>query len=159
MSTQSTTAPVRATVLVEAPAERAFKSFTEGMKEWWPATHHILDAELADMVFEPWVGGGIVDRGVDGSECRWARVLVYEPPQRVVFSWDINLSWKHEVDPEATSEVEVRFIPQSADRTWVELEHRGLERHGTGWESMRDAVGSPNGWQGGLELFAQHMAS
>ena len=157
MSIQSTTAPVRAQITVHAPVEHAFKVFTEGMGDWWLSSQHILDAEVAEMVFEPWVGGGIVDRGTDGSECRWARVLAYEPPERVVFSWDISLDWKHEANPEATSEVEVRFIAESPSRTRVELEHRHLERHGAGWEAMRDAVGSPNGWRGGLERFAQHL--
>jgi uncharacterized protein YndB with AHSA1/START domain len=158
MSIQSTATPVRAEILVEAPVRRAFKIFTEGMAEWWPETHHILEGELAEMVFEPWVGGGIIDKGVDGSECRWARVLVYEPPERVVFSWDINLDWKHQPDPDLTSEVEIRFIAESPSRTRVELEHRNLDRHGPGWESMRDAVAHPNGWAGGLELFAQHLS-
>jgi uncharacterized protein YndB with AHSA1/START domain len=157
MSIQSTAAPVRAEVVVDAPRERAFTVFTEGMNDWWPASHHILEAELADMVFEPWVGGGIVDKGVDGSECRWARVLAYEPPERVVFSWDIGLDWKQATDLEATSEVEIRFIAETAARTRVQLEHRNIDRHGSGWESMRDAVGSPEGWQGGLELFGQHL--
>lgn len=153
MSIQSTAAPVRAEVVVDAPIERAFTVFTEGMNEWWPASHHILEAELADMVFEPWAGGGIIDKGIDGSECRWARVLVYEPPERVTFSWDISLNWKHEPDPEATSEVEIRFTAETSTRTRVELEHRNIERHGEGWEKMRDAVGSPDGWN--LEGFAE----
>jgi uncharacterized protein YndB with AHSA1/START domain len=106
------------------------------------------------MVFEPRVGGGIYDRGVDGSECRWARVLAYEPPIRVVFSWDIDLDWEIETDPDKTSEVEVRFTPDGPDRTRVELEHRNLDRHGAGWERMRDAVGSPGGWRAGLQRFA-----
>jgi uncharacterized protein YndB with AHSA1/START domain len=158
MSTQSTAAPVRTSIVVEAPIKRAFDVFTVGMGSWWPETHHILEGELAEMVFEPRAGGHIYDRGVDGGECRWARILAYDPPDRVAFSWDINLQWQRETDPERTSEVEVRFISESATRTRVELEHRGLERHGDGWESMHEAVGSPGGWQGGLELFAQHLA-
>jgi uncharacterized protein YndB with AHSA1/START domain len=156
MSTQSTT-PVQTSIVVAAPIERAFSVFTEGMASWWPTTHHILEAELAEMVFEPRPGGHIYDRGVDGSECRWARVLVYEPPERVVFSWDINLQWKREEDPERTSEVEVRFVAEGPHSTRVELEHRGIERHGEGWEGMRDAVGSPAGWHAGLEAFAQRL--
>jgi uncharacterized protein YndB with AHSA1/START domain len=109
------------------------------------------------MVFEPRPGGHIYDRGVDGSECRWARVLAYEPPARVLFSWDINLDWQIETDPERTSEVEVRFISEGADRTRVELEHRGLERHGDGWERMRGAVASPEGWPAGLAAFGQRL--
>ena len=106
------------------------------------------------MVFEPRVGGHVYDRGVDGSECRWARVLAYEPPSRVVISWDINTQWQLETDLEKTSEVEVRFVAEAPDRTRVELEHRNLDRHGEGWEPMRDAVGSPDGWSDGLRLFA-----
>jgi uncharacterized protein YndB with AHSA1/START domain len=157
MSTQSTAAPVCTSIVVEAPIERAFSVFTDGIGTWWPSTHHILGAELAEMVFEPRVGGSIYDRGVDGSECRWARVLAYEPPERVVFSWDINLQWQRETDPGRTSEVEVRFVAEAPARTRVELEHRGIERHGEGWEKMHDAVASPGGWSAGLDALAQRL--
>jgi uncharacterized protein YndB with AHSA1/START domain len=154
MSTQTADTSVRTSVIVEATIERAFSVFTDEMASWWPPEHHILEADLAQMVFEPRAGGHIYDRGIDGSECRWARVLAYEPPNRVVFSWDINLQWKLETDPEKASEVEVRFVAEGADRTRVELEHRKLERHGEGWEQMRDAVGSPGGWNSGMQKFA-----
>ena len=85
-------------------------------------------------------GGRVYDRGVDGSECRWARVLAYEPPDRVVISWDISPQWQIETDLEKTSEVEVRFIAETPERTRVELEHRNLDRHGDGWEAVRDGV-------------------
>ena len=145
---------VRTTVTVEAPIQRAFDVFTEGIASWWPAEHHILQAELADMTFEPRVGGHIVDRGVDGSECRWARVLSYEPPRRVLFSWDVSPQWQLETDPAKASEVEVLFHAEGPDRTRVELEHRSLDRHGEGWEEMRAAVGSPDGWPRLVETFA-----
>lgn len=157
MSTVPSAPPVHASVVVEAPIERAFETFTAGIGGWWPEKNHILEAELAEMVFEPRVGGHIYDVGVDGSESHWARVLAYEPPERVVFSWDINLNWELESDPERTSEVEVRFIAETAQRTRVELTHGRIERHGAGWESMRGAVGS--GWQGGLDAFAAHVAA
>jgi uncharacterized protein YndB with AHSA1/START domain len=150
---QSATA-VTASTVVEAPIERAFDLFTVGMGTWWPKEHHIIEAPLAEMVFEPRAGGHVYDRGTDGSECRWARVLEFERPHRFVISWDINTSWQLESDPAKTSEVEVRFTPESPARTRVELEHRHLDRHGAGWEGMRDAVGSPSGWQGGLDLLA-----
>jgi uncharacterized protein YndB with AHSA1/START domain len=159
MTMQAADTSVRAQVVVEAPIERAFDLFTEGMPTWWPPEHHLLEAELAEMVVEPREGGHIIDRGVDGSECRWARVLAYEPPNRFVFSWDISTEWKLETDLDKTSEVEVRFIAEAPDRTRVELEHRRLERHGDGWEGMRDSVGSPEGWRGGLELFAEAARS
>jgi uncharacterized protein YndB with AHSA1/START domain len=154
MSIQTTHTAVRTSIVVEAPVERAFDVFTQQMPSWWHPDHHILRGEIAAMVFEPRVGGSIYDRGVDGSECRWARVLAYEPPIRVVFSWDIDLDWEIETDPDKTSEVEVRFTPDGPDRTRVELEHRNLDRHGAGWERMRDAVGSPGGWRAGLQRFA-----
>jgi uncharacterized protein YndB with AHSA1/START domain len=149
---------VSASVVVEAPIDHAFKVFTEDIASWWPPEHHVLEAKLADMVFEPRVGGHVLDRGVDGSECRWARVLAYEPPTRVVFSWDISLEWKIQEDLDKTSEVEVRFVAEGPERTRVELEHRHLDRHGDGWQSMRDGVGSTEGWIVGLTRF-EHLAS
>ena len=153
MTTQVLETSVRTSTLVGAPIERAFSAFTDGIGTWWSETHHILDGELAEMVFEPRVGGSIYDRGVDGTECHWARVLAYDPPHRLVFSWDIDVSWQLEKDHEKTSEVEVRFKPQGEDQTLVELEHRNLDRHGVGWEKIRDAVGSPGGWS--LARFAE----
>jgi uncharacterized protein YndB with AHSA1/START domain len=150
---------VRSSIVVEAPREHAFSVFTQDMGSWWPPEHHILEGELAEMVFEPHVGGHVYDRGVDGRECRWARVLAYDPPERIVFSWDINLEWGLEPDPGKTSEVEVRFIAETPRRTRVELEHRHLERHGTGWEGMSGAVGSSEGWDAGLESYASALAN
>lgn len=154
MNTQAAGTSIRTSICVEAPIERAFSVFTHDIGSWWPPDHHILEAELAEMVFEPREGGHVYDRGVDGGECRWARVLAYEPPTRLMISWDIDLQWQLETDPERTSEVEVLFVADGPDRTRVELEHRHLERHGDGWEQMRHAVGSPNGWGLGLRRFA-----
>jgi uncharacterized protein YndB with AHSA1/START domain len=152
MTMQAMETSVRTSITVEAPVERAFEVFTKGIGTWWDPNHHILEGELAEMVFEPRVGGHIYDRATDGSECRWARVLAYEPPSRLAFSWDISPQWQIETDHEKTSEVEVRFSPEGPDRTHVELEHRHIDRHGDGWERVRDAVGSPNGWN--LQAFA-----
>jgi uncharacterized protein YndB with AHSA1/START domain len=149
---------VRASITVEAPPERAFEIFTTGMGGWWNPDHHIIEAPLADIVFEPRAGGGIYDRGTDGSECRWGTILAYEPPHRLLFSWNISAAWKLEADPARTSEIEVRFTAQGPERTLVELEHRNIDRHGEGWEAMRDAVGSPGGWPSGLDRFAEHIA-
>jgi uncharacterized protein YndB with AHSA1/START domain len=146
MSTQAQAASVRTEVVVEAPLERAFRVFTEQFDRIKPREHNMLGVDIAETVFEPRVGGHIYDRGVDGSECRWARVLAYEPPERVVFSWDIGPSWQIESDPEKASEVEVRFIAETPERTRLELEHRNIDRHGENWEGLRDGVASPGGW-------------
>lgn len=154
--TETQTAVSR-TITVDAPIDLAFSVFTDDMASWWPPDHHILQAPLASMVFEPRAGGRVYDVGEDGSECQWARVLVHEPPHRVVFSWDISLQWQIESNPDRTSEVEVRFIPEDPYRTRVELEHRHLDHHGDGWEGMRDAVSSPEGWGIGLQRFARYV--
>ncbi len=159
MSSQTTSPTVRTSVVVDASPERAFSVFTEGIGTWWPPEHHLLQGELDEMVFEPRVGGHVYDRAKDGSECRWARVLEFDPPNRFVISWDINPEWQLESDPGRSSEIEVRFVPDGADRTRVELEHRHLDRHGPGWEQMRDAVGSPDGWTVGLTRFAAAVAA
>jgi uncharacterized protein YndB with AHSA1/START domain len=155
MSMQATGTSVRNSIVVEAPIERAFSVFTEGFGTFKPPEHNILAVEIAETVFEPRVGGHLYDRGVDGSECRWARVLAYEPPNRVVISWDISPQWQLETDLEKTSEVEVRFVSEAPDRTRVELEHRNLERHGEGWEGEREGVGGDEGWPLYLQRFAE----
>jgi uncharacterized protein YndB with AHSA1/START domain len=157
MTANTTDTNVHTSVVVHASAERAFSVFTQDIASWWPPEHHILQGDLAEMVFEPRRGGHVYDRAADGSECRWARVLVYEPPTRLVISWDINLHWQIESDPGKCSEVEVRFVPEGNDRTRVELEHRHLQRHGPGWEQMREAIASPEGWMRGLDRFADRV--
>jgi uncharacterized protein YndB with AHSA1/START domain len=158
MSTQTRQTTVRASVVVDAPIERAFRVFTEDFGRFKPPEHNLLEVEIAETVFEPAVGGSLYDRGVDGSECRWARVLAYEPPERVVISWDISPRWQIETDLAKTSEVEVRFIPETPDRTRVDLEHRNLERHGEGWEGVREGVAGDAGWPLYLQRFAALLA-
>jgi uncharacterized protein YndB with AHSA1/START domain len=152
--TQTASAVVRRQIVVEAPAAKAFAAFTERLGDFKPAEHNLLSAPLAETVFEPRVGGHILDRAEDGTECRWARVLVYEPPTRVVFSWDIGPTWRLETNQENASEVEVRFIEETPDRTRVELEHRNIDRHGPGWEGVADGVGGDEGWPLYLTRFA-----
>ena len=137
---------VRKQVVVGATIAQAFSAFTERFGDFKPPEHNLLQAPITETVFEPRVGGHIYDRAVDGSECRWARVLVYEPPNRVVFSWDIGPQWQVETNPELTSEVEVRFIAEGPERTRVELEHRNLDRHGPGWQAVGDGVDNDQGW-------------
>jgi uncharacterized protein YndB with AHSA1/START domain len=146
MNLQPVATTVHHSVVVDAPIEKAFKVFTEDFGRFKPPEHNLLGVEIAETVFEGRVGGYLVDRGVDGSECRWARVLAYEPPNRVVISWDISPYWQIEPDHDKTSEVEVRFIAESPTRTKVELEHRNLDRHGEGWEGVREGVDGEQGW-------------
>ncbi|MBQ0902120.1 SRPBCC family protein [Micromonospora sp. U21] len=133
-------------IVVEASIARAFTVFTERFGDFKPPEHNLLGLPIAETVFEPKVGGHIYDRAADGSECRWARVLAYEPPHRLVFSWDISPQWQVETEPENTSEVEVRFVAETPQRTRVELEHRHIDRHGPGWQSVSDGVSHDEGW-------------
>ena len=152
--TQSDPTIVRRQIVVNAPIAEAFDVFTRRFGDFKPREHNFMKAAIAETVFEPRVGGHIYDRAVDGSECRWARILVFEPPDRVVFSWDISPRWQLEANPDLTSEVEVRFFAEAADRTRVELEHRHLDRHGIGWESVRDGVDNDAGWPLYLQRYA-----
>jgi uncharacterized protein YndB with AHSA1/START domain len=152
--TQAADTVVRRQIVVEAPIDKAFGVFTERFGDFKPPEHNLLASPIAETVFEPRVGGSIYDRGEDGSECHWARVLVYEPPQRVVFSWDIGPTWQVETEPDNTSEVEVIFTAEGPDRTRVELEHRNLDRHGPGWEAVSGGVGHEQGWTLYLDRYA-----
>jgi uncharacterized protein YndB with AHSA1/START domain len=146
MMTPAQSETVRHHVVVNAPVDRAFRVFTEQFGDFKPREHNLLGVPIAETVFEPRVGGHIYDRGVDGSLCRWARIVAYEPPDRVVFTWDIGPTWQVATDLSRTSEVEVRFSAESAERTRVELEHRHIERHGDGWESVAAGVDGDAGW-------------
>ncbi|HWM10762.1 MAG TPA: SRPBCC family protein [Solirubrobacteraceae bacterium] len=159
MSTQATETSVQTSIVVEAPLERAFTVFVEDFDRIKPREHNMLGADVAETVFEQHVGGHIYDRGVDGSECRWARVLAYEPPDRVVFSWDISPQWQLETDAGKTSEVEVRFVAETPERTRVELEHRNLDRHGAGWEGAREGVAGDQGWPLYLRRYADLLTA
>jgi uncharacterized protein YndB with AHSA1/START domain len=149
--TENTT--VRREVTVAADPAKAFRLFTERFDEVKPHEHTLLDAPLASSTLEPEVGGWIVDRGTDGSECRWARVLTFDPPHRLVFSWRIGPDWRLVVDDANASEVEVTFTPADGGGTRVVLEHRHLERHGPGWDSLPPALGNADGWPQYLQRF------
>lgn len=148
---------IRVETTVDAPIERAFRVFTEEFDRIKPREHNLLRVEIAETVFERRVGGRVYDRGVDGTECCWARVLAYEPPHRVVISWNVTPHWQIETDPSKTSEVEIRFIADGPERTRVEIEHRNLDRHGDGWEGERDTVASDGGWPLYLQRFSDAL--
>ncbi|HEY7008707.1 MAG TPA: SRPBCC family protein [Jatrophihabitantaceae bacterium] len=156
--TENQETSITRSVIVNVATEKAFATFTERLGDFKPPEHNLLAVPIAETVFEPHVGGHIIDRGTDGSECRWARVLAFDPPERVVFSWDIGPTWQVETDPDRTSEVEVRFIAVAEDRTRVELEHRHLDRHGPGWQAVRDGIGGDQGWPLYLDRYAALIA-
>ena len=158
MSTQAADSTIQTSIVVEAPIERAFAVFTNDFGRFKPPEHNLLQVEVAETVFEPRAGGYLYDRGVDGSECRWARVLAYEPPHRLLLTWNISPHWQIETDPGSTSEWEVRFIAETPDRTRVELEHRNLDRHGEGWEGLRAGVSGDEGWPLYLKRYAERVA-
>lgn len=156
--TQQTETSVRKTVTVAASQERAFEVFTAGFGTWWPMRHHIGATEPASVTLEPGAGGRWFETGVDGVDCDWGAVLVWEPPHRVVTSWHLQGDWKYDPDPAKASEVEVRFVAEGPNRTRVELEHRHFERHGDGAASVRGGVGNPEGgWGHIMDLYAARV--
>ncbi|HEX6310866.1 MAG TPA: SRPBCC family protein [Acidimicrobiia bacterium] len=152
MPSIDTSATIRKTITVDAPRERAFEVFTAGHGKWWPAQYHIGTSEFETAVIEPGEGGRWYERGADGTECNWGRVLVWDPPDRLVLAWQISAAWQF--DAELVTEVEVRFVAESPQRTRVELEHRHLDRYREQADAMRSTFDAPQGWSGILEQYA-----
>ncbi|MBP2366508.1 SRPBCC family protein [Pseudonocardia parietis] len=151
MTTTDELTTVRQQIIVDVAQDHAFAVFTNRFDGIKPREYNLLPVDIAETVFEPRVGGHVYDRGIDGSVCRWARVLEFDPPHRFLISWDITAQWQLETDLGRTSEVEVRFVPIGDAQTRVELEHRHLDRHGEGWRDYRS--GLAGGWPAFLENF------
>lgn len=158
MTKQASNTDVRVEISVDVPVERAFDVFTTRCHEWWPLAYRLGGSERADVVLEPRLGGRWYERGVDGTECDWGRVLAWEPPHHLVLSWQISPRFETEPDPGRASQVDVRFTAVGPDRTTVALVHSELVRHGEGWESMRDSVGGEGGWPGIMRSYAHLVA-
>jgi uncharacterized protein YndB with AHSA1/START domain len=154
MSHTGTIPAIQATISVGVPIERAFRVFTARFDTWWPREYHIGSAEMAEAILEPREGGRWYERGADGSECQWGRVLAWEPPHRLVVTWQINGEWQYDPDPDHASEVEVRFSADGPDRTTVELEHRLLERI-VGGQALRHGIEQGGSWRALLARFAE----
>jgi uncharacterized protein YndB with AHSA1/START domain len=149
---------VRKSIVVNAPIAHAFKVFTERFDAWWPRTHHIGKIESFTAILEPREGGRWFERGADGSECDWGRVLVYSPPTRVALSWHLNGDYGYDPDPSKASRVEVTFHDEGGGKTRVELVHSQFERHGEGAQKVRESVGGRGGWPLILDRFAEVTA-
>jgi hypothetical protein len=144
---------VRKSIVVNAPKDHVFKTFTERIDTWWPRAHHIGGKDPFVAIMEPRKGGRWFERAEDGSECNWGRVLAWDPTDRVLLSWDINAEWQYQAD--LGTEVEVTFVAEAKERTRVMLEHRKLERYGDKAEMMRTLFESEGAWTGTLTAFAQ----
>ncbi len=154
MSQTITIAPVRKTIRVNASAARAFEVFTAGLGKWWPIDHGIGKTPRKGVTMETRLGGHWYELAEDGTRTNVGRIIVWEPPQRFVMTWDINSQWK----PDTTigSEVEVRFVAEGGGATRVELEHRKFEQLGAeGGAKMRKDV--DGGWPALLERFKSHV--
>ena len=152
MSSTISPAPVRKSIHVKAPPQKAFQVFTAGIGSWWLKRHSInKQSAQADVVMEPFAGGRWFERGEDGSECSWGKVLIWEPPARLVLAWQIDGTWTH--NPDFMTEVEVRFTAEDKG-TRVDLEHRHLARYGAQAATARAALDSPEGWSGLLQSYA-----
>jgi uncharacterized protein YndB with AHSA1/START domain len=140
----NTIAPVTKEVVVNVSAEKAFRVFTAGIDSWWPRQHHIGSAPLRRTMIEPREGGRWYSESEDDTECDIGKVLVWDPPRRLLLSWQINGQWKF--DPAFVTEVEVTFSDAGANRTTVTVEHRNLERYGAAAQAIREMIGADSGW-------------
>lgn len=148
--------PIRKQIVVGAPQATSFEVFTSGMGGWWNRDYSIGGEPIESVVVEPNAGGRWFERGEDGAECDWGRVLVWEPPHRLVLTWQITADWTYEAD--VMTEIEVRFTPDGPSSTRVDLEHRGLEALGEQAEIVRGIFDAPGGWAGLLDRFASALA-
>jgi uncharacterized protein YndB with AHSA1/START domain len=139
---------VRRSITIAAPPQHVFDVFVNRLDLWWPRTHHIGKTSAFQAKLEPKLGGRWYEVGDDGTECDWGQVLVWEPPRRLVLTWDINAQWQH--DPSIANEVEVLF-QQQGTATRVELEHRKIERYGDQAQAMHAVFSSDSGWSGILQ--------
>src|SRR5258708_415180 len=144
-------APVGCSVTVRAAQSRAFEVFTSGFGRWWKRTGHgIGKSPLRTAIIEPFAGGRWYEIGEDDTETDWGRVLAWEPNSRLLLAWQIGADWQFHAD--LVTEVEILFKPEGPLLTRVDLEHRHLDRLGEHAQSFRDAVGSPKGWAGKLDV-------
>ena len=146
-------APVRKSIVVDAPPHLAFEVFTTGIDRWWPRTHGIGNGPIEKSFFEPRLGGRWYAKYADGSEATVGHVLDWSPGERLIVTWEIDATWKSDPRPAYTSELEVTFSPEGKGKTRIDLEHRNFERMGdAAGQTMRGHV--DRGWPGLLELFA-----
>lgn len=143
-------APVRKTLVVQATVQRAFEAFTGKIGSWWPSFASIGSSPQADVILEPRAGGRWYERGTDGSECEWGKVLTWDPPSRVVLAWQVNGNFRY--DPTLITEVEILFTAVGERATRVDLEHRHLERLGENAAGARDRM--EPGWHRILDAYA-----
>jgi uncharacterized protein YndB with AHSA1/START domain len=144
---------------VALPLEQAFAFFTESIGRWWPADYHIGSSDMIDTIIEPRAGGRWYERGDDDSECDWGHVVAWEPPHRLVLTWQITGAWQYDDNPDRASEIEIRFSPDGPDQTLVELEHRHLDRL-LGGQAMHDGIEQAGGgWSSVLNTFGRAAAA
>lgn len=152
-----------ATVLVAVPIEIAFRAFTEEIDLWWRRglKFRMSRGDRGIVHLEPREGGRLFESyEVDGQTRvnESGKVVVWEPPTRLVFSWRAaNFA------PGESTEVEVTFAP-SASGTLVTVRHRGWSairpdhpaRHG---EDVPRFIGNMARWWGDLLTnLREHLA-
>jgi uncharacterized protein YndB with AHSA1/START domain len=142
--------PIRRSIQVSAPPERAFRVFTEEMGTWWALETHSraamerTDVKAERIEFQARPGGQVLEHLSNGDVLPWAEVTVWEPPRRLV------LAWRPHGRPQPPTEVEVVFTPRDGG-TYVELEHRGWERLTEPFQELYDSYGP--GWIETLRRF------
>jgi hypothetical protein len=155
MPETAVSAVVRKSIRVSAPIERAFSVFVEQMETWWPPDHHIGAEPFQSIIIEPRVGGRWYERDAQGNDGLWGFVRAWDPPNLVTLSWHLGPDWKFNPDLAYSSDVELRFTAEGSSATLVQLTHSGIERHGEGYQQLREIFDGPNAWTRTLEEFAR----
>jgi uncharacterized protein YndB with AHSA1/START domain len=144
--TEKTMDAVTTSVVVPLPPDQAFELFTDRFSEWWPKdSHHIGEADAAEVFLDARPGGRWYERAEDGTECDWGRVLEIDRPHRILMAWQLSPEWKFDPDRQNATQVEVTFDAEES-QTRVTLTHTGFEVHGDAGAAMRESVGGDGGW-------------
>ena len=118
---------VTKSIIVKRDAVGAFRVWTEQIKVWWPAGHSISGDPRTQVFIESKVGGRFYERASDGAEYDWGRVIIWEPPHYLAYTWYLGSGRK------IPTRVDVNFVSIDSNQTRVEIEHRGPELIGELW--------------------------
>lgn len=113
-------------LFIKASSERVFQALTrkEDLERWFPVKAEMESRPGGAIRFE-W-GSGVVETG---------KVLVFEPPHRLSFTWEA-------MEPGATT-ITFELIPEN-DGTRLRLTHSGIAQGGD-WDDYYSSV--EEGWR------------
>lgn len=130
--------PVVKELTIPAEPGTVFRRFTEELERWWPLdTHSVFLEDSASVRMEAGAGGRIVERSRSGEESEWGRLIEWDPPRGLAFTWHPGR------DVSTAQRVEVR-LEAAEGGTRLRLVHSGWEALGE--DALETRAGYDTGW-------------